>query len=370
MEELKRTALYDWHREAGARMAPFAGWEMPIQYPTGAIEEHHLVRRSAGIFDIGHMGCFEVAGGEAEAFLDRIVSSRMSGLADGESRYGLLCREDGGILDDLFVYRLSPARFLVVVNASNTGKDFAWFRKQGEGKDLSLRDASGETAILALQGPRALEILRRAGDLDALPERFFSARGRVAGRGCLVGRTGYTGEDGVEIYLPREDSLSVWEALLRAGAEAGIDVGPAGLAARDSLRFEPGFALYGHELSEDITPVEAGLLWACDLGKPFVGREAVAARKAEGAREKLATFEMVEKSVPREGFPVEDEEGKAAGRVVSGMLAPTLGKFAGNAYLRPDLASPGKTFYIVVRGARKKAVAVRRPLYTPAYRKQ
>jgi glycine cleavage system T protein len=226
--------------------------------------------------------------------------------------------------------------------------------------------------MFALQGPRALDLLRAAGTVENMPARFHSARCVISGRDCLAGRTGYTGEDGVEIFVPRDAAPGVWEKILSAGSGSGggpgIEVGPVGLAARDSLRFEPAFALYGHELSENVTPVEAGLMWACDMTKSFTGRDAIAARKAEGPREKLVTFEMLEKSVPREGFAVVDESGTEAGRVVSGMFAPTVGKFAGNAYVRPDLAPVGKTFYIVIRDARKKAGVVKRPLYVPAYR--
>ena len=374
MDDLKRTVLFTWHKNNGARLVPFAGWEMPLQYPRGPIEEHHLVRRSAGLFDISHMGRFEVSGAGAAAFLEEIVTSRIGDLAEYGSRYGLLCREDGGVLDDVFVYRLPEGRFLVVVNASNREKDLAWIRRHihAEAGAAEIRDISDETAMIALQGPRALELLASAagGAASDPPERFFAASISLAGADCLVGRTGYTGEDGVEIFVPRDGAVTVWETLLGAGRAAGIEAGPVGLAARDSLRFEPGFALYGHELSEDVTPVEAGLMWACDLSKRFTGRDAVAARKAEGAERRLVTFVMEDRGVPREGYAVIDEEGAPAGRVVSGMFAPTLEVFAGNAYLRPDLAQAGKTFYIVIRDAKKKAVSRKRPLYVPVYRKE
>ena len=368
-EELGRTVLNGWHAKNGAKMVPFAGWEMPIQYKLGPLEEHHLVRKSAGLFDIGHMGRFEVSGGGALPFLESLVSSGLADLAENQSRYGLLCREDGGILDDLFVYRL-PGRWLVVVNASNRAKDFAWLQAHA-GSGVKLVDISEKLSMIALQGPKALEVLSRASRLpiEKMPERFFAAQVRVAGREVLAGRTGYTGEDGFELFPEASFAEDLWELLLAAGRDAGLAIGPIGLAARDSLRFEPAFSLYGHELTEEVTPVEAGLLWACTLGKDFVGAAAVRERKAAGPKEKLVTFEMVDKAVAREGYAVVDEAGAAAGRVASGMFAPTVNKFAGNAFVRPDLAATGKIFYIRIRDVNKKAVVVKRPLYVPAYRK-
>ncbi len=368
-EVLNTTVLNGWHKRKGAKMVPFAGWEMPLQYDKGPIEEHHLVRRSAGLFDISHMGRFEVTGPGALPFLEGLVSSRMGDLATNQSRYGLLLREDGGILDDLFVYRL-PEKWLVVVNASNREKDFAWMASRA-GKDARIVDVSREVAMIALQGPRALDVFSAATGTEAggLPERFSSVRARAAGSEFLAGRTGYTGEDGFELFPPADRAERLWEELLKAGTSAGIEIAPIGLAARDSLRFEPGFSLYGHELNESITPVEAALLWACDLSKEFTGARAVRERKASGPRERLATFEMVERGVAREGYPVVDEAGAEVGRVASGMFAPTVNKFAGNAFLRTDLAVPGKIIYIRIRETNKRAVVVKRPLYVPAYRK-
>jgi glycine cleavage system T protein len=374
-EVLKHTVLYDWHRINGAKLVPFAGWEMSLQYGRGPIEEHHLVRRSAGLFDIGHMGRFEVRGKDAGAFLENLLSNSPADLGEGRSRYALLCREDGGIIDDLYVYRL-PGRYLVVVNAANREKDLAWFLAHTGVRDVGIEDVSERLTMFALQGPKALDILAAAAAVKGsnaggagFPERFSAFTLSVSGTECLAGRTGYTGEDGVELFISREDALGVWEKLLLTGAEQGIEAGPVGLAARDSLRFEPGFSLYGHEISESVTPVEAVLLWACDLSRPFIGRDAILRRESEGPAEKLVTFEMIDRSVPRQGYPITDEAGRDAGRVVSGMFAPTTGKFAGNAYVRTDLAKPGNTFYISIRGEKKKAAAVKRPLYVPAYRK-
>ena len=443
---MKRTVLYDTHLSLGARMAPFAGWEMPIQYPAGPIEEHRLVRRSAGLFDTCHMGRLRIHSSGATNLLDQLLTARIADLPVGFSRYSLLLREDGGVLDDLFVYRLGEEDWFIVVNASNVEKDLAWFQKWAlkEGS-IKVENLSSRLGMIALQGPKALELLGRVAWYEAEPpekdlsisgigsvsagvfgsenlslpqtrlvsqgekgihipwtppERFGwswvwigkdNGGGERNGEGhiyegedkdkpslgtsgsfhrvrCLLGRTGYTGEDGVEIFPPWENTPAVWNMLLASAKEAGIEAGPVGLAARDSLRFEPGFALYGHELSEDVTPVEASLLWACDLEKPFVGREAVQIRRAEGPKEKLVTFVMEERAVPRAGYPVADETGRTVGRVVTGLYAPTLDTFAGNAFILSDLAGIGKTIYIVVRGALKKARVVKRPLYKPAYR--
>jgi glycine cleavage system T protein len=379
---MNTTPLHDWHVAHGARMTDFAGWDMPLQYPAGPLEEHRLVRASAGLFDTSHMGRFSLAGADAAGLLEQLVSSRMSDLALWQSRYGLLCREDGGILDDLFVYRL-PGRWMVVVNASNREKDFAWLQRHAGG----LRDDSGELGMIALQGPRAVELLGLAAGLaggasggqphgtDAAaagrawpPERFWAAEIRLAGADCLACRTGYTGEDGFELFPPAGRTTAVWELLLATAAQAGIACGPAGLAARDSLRFEPGFALYGHELDESVNPAEAGLLWACDLDKRFIGGDAVRTVAAAGPARRLAAFVMQEKAVPRQGYRVLAPDGRPVGAVVSGMYAPTLDVFAGNAWIEPDFAKSGTMLMIEVRGAGKPARVARRPLYKPAYR--
>jgi len=327
------------------------------------------------------MGRFRVYGPGSTQLLDRLLTARLSDLSVGFSRYSLLLREDGGVLDDLFVYRLGEEEWFIVVNASNTEKDFAWFQQWAakEGP-VQLENLSFRFGMIAFQGPKALELLTQIttnekGDRWTPPERFGWSWVWIANHSdlstrvrCLVGRTGYTGEDGVEIFPPWDRTPLVWESILSSAQKLGIEAGPAGLAARDSLRFEPGFALYGHELSEDITPVEASLLWACDLEKPFVGREAVLRRKEKGPKEKLVTFVMEEQAVPRAGYAVTDEGGNTVGKVVTGLYAPTIDAFAGNAFVPTDLAISGKTLYIVVRGARKKARVVKRPLYKPAYR--
>jgi glycine cleavage system T protein len=397
---MNRTILYERHLEAGAKMAPFAGWEMPIQYTRGPIEEHLLVRRSAGVFDTCHMGRINVSGPGSLPYLEHLLTVRIGDLSPGFSCYSLLLREDGGILDDLFVYRLSEEEWFLVVNAANTQKDLAWLNRWAEkNPSVQIEDFTSRLGMLAFQGPKALEVLLKVVECPSVPfppPRFgwvwadiqihASAQLHTSSKvrdtvtaggskgqelepvGCLIGRTGYTGEDGVEIFCALEEIPLVWDTLLETAGEMGIEASPIGLAARDSLRFEPGFSLYGHELSETVTPVEAGLLWTCNLEKPFIGRDAVVRRKEEGPREKLATFVMEDPAVPRAGYEIRDEEGHSVGRVVTGLYAPTVHAFAGNAYVRPDLAGSGKTFYIVIRGALKKARTVKRPLYKPAYR--
>jgi aminomethyltransferase len=362
--ELRRTPLWSRHQAEGARTAPFAGWEMPIQYPDGPLSEHRTVRSAAGVFDICHMGRFEISGtpgsGPAEA-LDRLVSSDVLSLTPGGSTYGLLCREDGGILDDLFVYRLDEARYLVVVNAANREKDYAWILSRIGG--VTVEDVSEKTGMLAVQGPEAIPVLERLADppLAQIP-RFASAEREIAGVRCLVGRTGYTGEDGVELFCPAGDTGRVWDAVRGAG------ITPIGLAARDSLRFEPGFSLYGHELSEDITPVEARLTWACCFDRPFIGSEAIQQRKLDGPERKLVTFRLTGKGVPREGCEIFDRgRDRKIGQVVSGMFAPTVELYAGNAYVETGYTSVGTEFEVRIRDKDRSAVVVKRPLYPPRY---
>jgi aminomethyltransferase len=367
-------------------MGPFAGWEMPLQYETGAVAEHRAVREQAGLFDISHMGQVEVSGPDAVSFLDYSLTNDIQGLPEGLSTYCLLCRPDGSVLDDVFVYRL-PDRFYVVVNAANIDKDESWLRRVAAGKlavadeegggraqngggfDVSITNRSWDTSMFALQGPRALDVFDRAaghgaGDL----ERFAIRVDRIAGSECLVSRTGYTGEDGVEIYVANEAASTVWDALLDAGSVLPNGLPPIGLAARDSLRFEPGFALYGHELNEETTPIEARLKWACELDRPFVGREALIAQIETGVSKRLATIRMVDRAMLREGYEVRSPQGTVLGAVVTGMYSPTFEWYYGNVFVAPDYAKAGAHLDIVVRGRARRAEVVKRPLYRPAYR--
>lgn len=368
-QELKRTNLFQWHVDHGGRMVPFAGWEMPVQYPTGPIEEHHITRRSAGLFDIDHMGQISVTGPDAQSYLNHLVTWDIQLMAGQEAHYALMCYEHGGIVDDIFIYKLA-GRWLVVVNASNREKDFHWLQGCAQGYDVSLNDVSDETYMLALQGPRAIELLQKLvpADMAAAP-RFSAVEADLHGVPAVIGRTGYTGEDGVELFFPAEAALPVWESILNTGQAAGIEVKPIGLAARDSLRFEPGFPLYGHEINADITPIEANLGWACKFDQDFIGRTTLLKQKEIGVSKKLVAFELTEKGVPRQDYPVASADGHPIGTVVTGLYAPTVDKYCGHAFVPPEYAAVGTPLQIIIRDKPKAAVVIKRPLYTPAYRK-
>ncbi len=363
----KRTPLYAEHQALGARMTDFAGWEMPLSYPAGPLAEHQRVREAVGLFDLSHMGQVALSGPEALSFLQRLATANLARLAEGDAGYAPLCYHDGGMVDDTFVYHL-PGRYLVVVNAANTEKDLRWFDYQRSGQDVTIQDLSGQSCMLALQGPRAEEVLQ---PLTPLPLEGLGyhkvAESQVAGAQAIIARTGYTGEDGFELYLRAEDAIPVWQALLAAGEPVGLL--PIGLAARDSLRFEPCMPLYGHELGPNITPLEAGLGWAVALKKgPFIGREALLKERLEGSARKLVGFEMTERSVPRHGMEVEIG-GVVCGHVTSGLYAPTVDKFLGMAYVPAEHAVEGLEIGIRIRSRVRAARIVKRPFYTPAYRR-
>jgi aminomethyltransferase len=367
-DALRRTNLYYWHAEHGGRIVPFAGWELPVQYPTGPIEEHHLTRRSAGLFDIDHMGQITVTGPDAERYLNRLVTWDISLMDEYEAHYALMCYEDGGIVDDTFVYKL-PGRWFVVVNAANRAKDYQWMQEQSAGYEVTVADVSDETYMIALQGPRAIELLQQLTPTNLADVGRFSAfEDDVAGVPAIVGRTGYTGEDGVEIFFPADKAVEMWETILSTGEQAGIEVKPVGLAARDSLRFEPSFPLYGHEIGAEITPLEANLGWVCKFEADFIGKEALLAQKAAGLPKKLVGFELTDKGMPREGYGVANEQGEEIGQVVTGMYAPTVDKYCGHAFVPPEYAQVGTPIQIMIRNKPKSAVVVKRPFYVPAYR--
>jgi glycine cleavage system T protein (aminomethyltransferase) len=351
-DTLKRTPLHDRHVAAGAKMVPFAGWEMPVQY-AGIKDEHLTVRQSAGVFDVSHMGEIETTGPDAEAFLQRILSNDVSKIAEGGAQYSVLCKEDGGVLDDLFSYKLGPDRFLTVTNAANHDKDLAWFQKQAEGFDVTLHDRLHDLAMLAIQGPNAREIVARLAD-GALPKRFRTTTLTVAGApNVLVCGTGYTGEDGVELILAGDDAPKVWDAVIDGGAK------PAGLGARDTLRLEVCFHLYGNDLMESRGPIEAGLGWCCKEDTGFIGSEEVRNTRERGPTEKLAPFVITGAGIPRQGNPVE-----GGGEVTSGTLSPCLNIGIGMAYLPPEKAEPGTAIEIDVRGKARPAEVRSKPLYT------
>jgi len=356
-EQLLRTPLYERHLAAGAKMVPFAGYEMPIQY-TGIVSEHRAVRTQAGLFDLSHMGEFYFAGPHAGAALDRLVSSDIAGLAVGEARYGLLCNERGTIVDDVIVYRLAPEHFMMVVNAANIAKDAAHVRARS-GPDAQLADGSLQTALIAIQGPRAVAILARsAPGVRALPG-FGVMAAEVAGARVTIARTGYTGEDGFELFMPNADAGSVWDALLRDGQADGLV--PIGLGARDTLRLESRFSLYGNEIDETTDPIEAGLGWTCKLDKDFVGRDAIAKAKEAGPARRIAGLVVVG-GVARHGHEVVDK-GAPVGRVTSGTFGPTVEKNIALAYVPTALSKVGTALAVRIRDRDVPATVVKTPFY-------
>jgi len=349
-DTLRRTPLFDRHRQAGAKLVPFAGWEMPVQYE-GIRQEHLSVRTRAGVFDVSHMGEIETSGPEAEAFLQRVLSNDVTKIAERGAQYSVLCREDGGVLDDLFTYRLGEGRFLTVTNAANHDKDLAWFREQAAGFDVEVKDAHAEWAMLAVQGPEARPALERLVDGE-LPARMRVTEASVAGERGLVCGTGYTGEDGCELLVPPDGAAAVWDAVVAAG------VAPAGLGARDTLRLEVCFHLYGNDLSEDRNPIEAGLGWCCKLDTGFIGADAL--RGLEPAQ-RLVPFAFTGPGIPRPGNPVVAAHGE--GVVTSGSLSPCLDTGIGMAYLPTDDATPGTAIEVDVRGKARSAEVREKPLY-------
>lgn len=363
----KRTALFDRHVALGARIIPFAGWEMPVQYE-GILAEHRTVRTSAGLFDLGHMGQVEVTGPDALAFLQFTTTSDLATLELGEAKYGLLPNDAGGVVDDIIVYRRPEADdgYMVVVNAANTDKDVAWWkelRARRADLDVTIRDISHEIGMIAIQGPKAQGIVQGLTDLDLREIPAFSwHKGVVAGAEAMVARTGYTGEDGFEFYAANEDIATIWDALLNAGEGSGI--APIGLGARDSLRLEARMPLYGQELADDISPYEAGLGWAVSLTKgDFVGREAMAAVKAAGPSRRTVGFRTVGRTAaPRTHYPAQ-VSGSDVGHVTSGCFSPTLEENIGLALIERDAAGIGKPLQIIVRGKSVEAIQVKTPFY-------
>src|SRR3954452_18368855 len=333
-------------------MVPFAGWEMPVQYD-GIRQEHVAVRTHAGVFDVSHMGEIETSGPQAEAFLQRILSNDVTKIADSGAQYSVLCNERGGVIDDLFTYRLAePDRFLTVTNAANHAKDLAWFEKQAAAYDVTVTDAADSYAMLALQGPEARDILSRHIEGEQ-PQRFRTTTARVAGVECLVAGTDYTGEDGVELLIPPEGATQVWDALTSEGAK------PAGLGARDTLRLEVCFHLYGNDLSEDRNPIEAGLGWCCKRDTDFIGADRLP--DPGTTAQKLVPFAFTGPGVPRQGNAVHTESDE--GVVTSGTMSQCLGYGIGMAYVPAESAEPGTAIEVDVRGKRRPAETRQRPLY-------
>src|SRR5213593_215077 len=357
---LKRTSLYDVHRAAGARMVEFGGWEMPVQY-AGIVEEHHAVRTAAGLFDVSHMGEVEVFGPGALESVQRLITNDAARLIPGQGLYSPVCLPSGGIIDDLTVFRLTGDRFLFVVNASRTERDFQWIAEHT--RAATARDRSADLALLALQGPKAQSILERLtrADLTRLASFHFTDGLEVAGLRCLVARTGYTGEDGFEIACAWDAAPALWSALVEAGRPHGL--APAGLGARDTLRLEAGYMLYGNDIDETATPLEAPLGWTIKFEKgEFIGREALLAQKERGAVRKLVGFEMMERAVPRHGYALL-AGGRPTGQVTSGTFGPWVRKSIGMGYVAREYAAVGMPLQVDIRGRPTGAKVVKLPFY-------
>ena len=359
---LARTPLHDAHAALGGRMVPFAGHAMPVQYPTGIRAEHAAVRTAAGLFDVSHMGEFTVRGPQAAELVQHLTVNDVSRVAVGQAQYSALCNERGTILDDLLVYRFAD-RFMLVVNAGNREKDWRWVGEHAAGYDVDLADDSDRVALIALQGPASQRILTPLTEaaLDAVRYYRF-AEGEVAGAPAVISRTGYTGEDGFELYLPAGAAAAVWNAILEAGASHCLV--PAGLGARDSLRLEMGYALYGNDLDEEHTALESGLGWIVKLGAgDFVGRAALAAQKERGVARRLTGIRLTRRGFPRPGYPLV-HEGEDVGVVTSGVASPSLGDGIALGYLPVALARPGTEIAVRIRGRVVPGRTQRPPFYT------
>jgi aminomethyltransferase len=362
MENLKKTALYEKHLALGAKMVPFAGYEMPVQY-AGVSHEHHVVRQKVGMFDVSHMGEFWVEGSEATAFLNSVTSNDVAKLTPGKIQYSCLPNATGGIVDDLLVYCASETKYMLVVNASNMAKDWAWLQQFAPKFDVAMSDASDATALMAVQGPRAVAALQSLTDLDLAGMTYYTfGVGTFAGvPNVLVSATGYTGAGGFEIYVPNEHAAKVWDAIMAAGAAEGLE--PIGLGARDTLRLEMGFCLYGNDIDDETSPIEAGLGWITKFTKEFTNSAALKAQKEQGVARKLVGFKLIDRGVPRHGYPVVDESGQPVGVVTSGTMAPSLNEAIGMAYVPTNSAAPGQTIWVEVRGKALKAEVVSLPFY-------
>lgn len=359
MSEIKKTPFYQIHLDNKAKMVEFAGYWMPIQFK-GIMEEHRRVRSTVGLFDITHMGEFEVRGKDSLAFLQKMTTNDVSRLSDYQVQYSCMCYDDGGIVDDLLVYRL-PDRFFLVVNAANMEKDFNWLKSHLFG-DVKLEDLSDQTALLAIQGPVAEKVMAKLTTVDLKKLQFYwAAKGKVAGEEVLFSRTGYTGEDGFELYMPNEYGKHFWNAIMQAGKEFGME--PIGLGARDSLRLEMKYMLYGNDIDKTTNPLEAGLGWIVKLDKgDYTGKKPTLKLKEKGIRRKLVAFELSDKAFPRQHYQIE-KDGKKIGEVTSGTFSPSLEKGIGLGYVDIDYSEIGTKLDINIRGKSSATVIIKPPFY-------
>jgi len=357
---MKTTALTDVHIGLGAKMVEFAGYNMPVMY-AGINNEHFAVRNGVGVFDVSHMGEFLLEGPNALDLIQRVTTNDASRLTDGKAQYSCLPNGKGGIVDDLLVYKMADEKYLLVVNASNMQKDWDWINQHNTG-GVKMTDISDQTSLLAVQGPKAMTTLQKLTDVDLAQIPYYSfTTGILAGvKDVIISNTGYTGAGGFELYVPNEHAKTVWDAVFAAGHEFNIQ--PIGLGARDTLRLEKGFCLYGNDIDDTTSPLEAGLGWITKLDKgDFVDKEAIAQLKAEGVKRKLVGFEMVDKGIPRHDYAVINESGEPIGKVTSGTQSPTLGRAIGLAYVPTELSKPGSQILIDVRGRTLKAEVVKLP---------
>lgn len=368
MGDLRKTALFNSHEKHGGKIIDFSGWALPVQYE-GLTAEHEAVRNFAGLFDVSHMGEVEVIGSEAFNFVQNLVTNDISVLEDNQVIYTFMCYPHGGVVDDLLVYKFTNNHFFLVINASNIEKDFKWMEENLGSYDAEISNISEDLSEMAIQGPNAQKILQKLTELDLTEIGFFYCKRdvKVAGVNCLVSRTGYTGEDGFEIYLDHEDAETVWDRLMEAGEEYGLK--PAGLGARDTLRFEATLPLYGNELSESITPLEAGLGFFVKLDKAnFIGKEALVKQKEEGLKRKIVGFEMIDKGIPRHGYEVM-ADGKKIGFVTTGYSAPTVKKNIGLAMVDIEYSKLDTPIEIKVRKRVLKAKVISKRFYSKKYKK-
>lgn len=358
---MKKTALYDIHRALGAKMVPFAGYEMPVQY-TGVNQEHRCVREKLGVFDVSHMGEFFVRGEGALPLIQKVTSNDASKLVPGKVQYSCFPNENGGIVDDLLVYCIRPDEFLLVVNASNIKKDWDWINGYNT-YGAVLEDTSDNIALLAVQGPQTTKALQGLTSLDLAAMKYYTfEKATVAGiPDVMVSATGYTGSGGFELYVSPEHAEKLWEAVIKAGEPYGIE--PAGLAARDTLRLEMGFCLYGNDIDDSTSPIEAGLGWITKFTKDFVNAEALKQQKEQGASRKLVGFEVIDRGIPRKDYPIANANGDEVGRVTSGTMSPSLNKAIGMGYVPVELAKAGTEINIVVRNKHLRATVVKPPFY-------
>lgn len=362
MTEVRETALSDTHRALGAKMIPFAGFEMPVYY-SGIVAEHRAVREGVGIFDVSHMGEVMVSGPKALEFVQKITVNDAAKLEPGAAQYSAMCRPTGGIVDDLLVYRLAPECFMLVINASNIAKDFAWM-EANTFEGVELQNVSDDYTLLAVQGPKAVATLSKLTEVDLEKIPFYSfVEGELAGVSMIISRTGYTGEPGFELYLPSdpETSIRVWNAVLEAGEEHGIE--PIGLGARDTLRMEMGYCLYGNDITEETTPIEAGLGWITKVDKgEFNGREPIAQVKEQKPARRLVSFRLADRGIPRQGYEIR-RDGETIGVVTSGTMSPSLGVGIGMGYVDRAHATSGTAIAIAIRDREIPGTVEKAPLY-------